>query len=451
MLCRFAKTAGGLLCLVPIFTATAMAQTQNPFVDYSSGVDESFRAGYADRTFAKTFHDEQVYGIPTEEALAETWKLDKQYNVSLTYEGNVFSDMRAPKDDLIYTFMFPTTISKKSKSGNLRLFYEFAHIRYIENEKLSRVNHTFGIQMKTTIDRLTLYIDDRFTPAKSVATGERTELKTAESSRVTTLSNDAKVQASYAVSPKTNILWNYAHNIFYLPKKSNAEGTDSYSTQSHTYGPSISYQWTPKTQVHVSYEWSLVDYFVGEQDTDSTTTTATAGIVGKINGKTGYTFDVGWIEREYKHLDVDLIDGFSIKAAVSRKLCEKVTASLSWSRNTASESLDTSAGSSLAKETDFYGLNLSWVPTPRLSLSTSAGMGFTIRDGVVTKPDVDNPNLLFTRQNDDDFYQWDISLRWQPRPYVSFMIAYFFFNKNGSFKDNEYENERIVGSVEGKF
>ena len=114
-------------------------------IDIASGEGQGFTAGYVGRSFAESFHRQEAYGEATRN-LAETWRLEKEIRTSATYDGNIFSRANDPKDDMIYTAGLPLTLSRKGTAGFLALFYEINHVRYIENEKLSRVNRKFGTE-----------------------------------------------------------------------------------------------------------------------------------------------------------------------------------------------------------------------------------------------------------------------------------------------------------------
>lgn len=447
------KRVGGIVVFLSSFFAVGTGQLLFALeaIDMASGVDQSFTIGYAGRRFAEDFHTQETYGVPPEEPGIWEWQLHEGFSAAVTYDENIFSERKNTDADLIHTYSVPVSLTRKDGRLFTELSYGFTHIRYVENEELTRVNHNFGGEIRFKMPKLEIVISDKFAPQKAAAVGERTELKQAESSRVTTLTNEGVVSATYDLTKKTQLSFQYQNTVLDFVKEKNVSSVTKFDTLTHTFGPRLSYQWAPKTKIYGGCGWTVTDYSSRSEANDSTLTSPSVGIAGKLSPKTGFTFEWGWNNREYKHFDIDPIRGYTVKAGLSRKITDKVSASVTALRDTNEEVLDTDRVESRRQLVDNTVFNLSWLLSPRLTLDAEATAGVIDRKGLVTKRDVDNETLTFTREDDDDFYQWNIVLHWRPKPYVQFLIGYYFFNKNSTFKDSEYDDQRAVASVECQF
>lgn len=438
------------ICLIMLFKQLPGAEASEE-TDRASGVSQAFTEGYAARTFAEAFHKEATYGVPLVEESLTALSLKKRVEISSGYEANVFSSTQDAKDDVIMTYSLPLSLSRGGTHDYEEFLYTISNIRYIENNKLNRVNHNFGTRMKYKTDKLLVTFKDDFTPSTAVAVGERSELKSASSSRVTTLMNTGEIEAVYDWTKKLKTSVSYSHSVYYFPPEDNSAGINDFSTQSHSFGPTLSYQWTPKTRLLTNYRISLVDYISKTQALDSVTQIWMIGAAGKLAPKTGYTVDFGVVSRDFRHEEVAPHTGYQLKAALTHRILPKVSWTMAASRHTLVENLDAARSPELYQIANDATLNVTWLASRNLTLSFGAIAGFTDRDGLITEEDPHNDTLSFTREVDDDYYQWDTTLRWAPRPNMFFILAYNWFNKNSTFKNFEYDNQRITASMNYQF
>lgn len=421
-------------------------------VDAVSGEDQAFTAGYGGRALAEKYHRDQTYAVQELLERPDGWVWSKTAKTSVTYDANIFSRRRDPKDDLIYTTALPMKWTRQRKNGYVQLFYDISYVTYVENEKLSRANHLMGATVSYRIDKLTMTLSESFKPSSAVSVGERTELKTAESSRVTTFSNNLSLLTDYDLSPKTRLGWDYYYALFFLPSANNGAALSNFSTQTHTFGPRFSYQWRPRIGVHGKARWTVVDYYLETgAPFDSVTSSVGGGTTIKLTDKTGLYVNADLVEREYEQFEIKPTKGYQLQTSINRKFSPKISGSVTYSRDNTTETLDRTLYSSFGQTTQQAGINLSWFLTPKITIDGSASAGLVENDGTVTFADPDNPTALYTRAKEDDFYQYSLSLRWVPRPTFSFLLAYFFFKKNSTFQNFEYDNQRLVSAIEYQF
>ncbi len=421
-------------------------------IDSLSGVNQSFRAGYVQRSFGEKFHDVELYGPSEgkEEPSLDNWVYDKKLKLSTTYDSNLFSSRLDAIDDLIYLYGPTLSLKRKWEHAYLETFYDISYSDYVENQKLSHWNQSYTFNMGFKYSKVSIDISNRFLPHSVTAVGERTELKSA-TQQIITYRDGADMTLNYFLTPKTTLSIGYSYDLLYIPptKGGSSSGNSSFSSQTHAINPRISYQWTPKTSLHADYNFQAVD-FPKDSSFASKAHTLSVGFLNHWNARTTFSGDVGVKRRDYNDNSLRRLEWLAAKLAVSRQLTGKIRASLFYARD-ADENLDLTRSRSLKTLTDYYGVNLTWAISPHLSLDAEASVQENTRDGLISHPDPDNPRITFTRQDEDQFYDWGLNLNWAPRPFLSFLIGYDFTNKNSSFKDSESERHKLVGSMDYRF
>ncbi len=416
----------------------------------SAGSDQSFVAGSSLRGLTETIHGEGQLPA-SDEAEGSDWVLGKRLEILTAYEGNVFATRTDVKDDIITTYALPLSLSRRRTNDLTQLFYTVSAVRYVENSELNRVNHSMGSKISYKTDKFNFILDEKLTPSTAIAVGEKTELKTTGSSRVTTTINSLYSSMSYALSTKTLASFSYGNYVYYFPRAKNSASVANFSTQTHSFGPSLTYQWTPKTRISTTYRSQVIDYFVGTGAFDSVTGEWLVGLERKLTDKTRLTLELGLMDRNYRHIPTPKKLGYNAKGAVSSKLSSKLLLTLAAARNTLVENLNTETSPTLIQTTDDVGLKLTWMATKHLSADLGLSAGLISREGYITLADPDNPSLTFTREAKDDFYQLECAGYWTPKSFVTFALAYYYFNKNSSFKNSEYDNHRATISMEYQF
>lgn len=327
----------------------------------------------------------------------------------------------------------------------VRLFYDVAYYDHIEYQKLSDYTHTARQEFGYTFNRFTINVKNSITPRQVVSVGERTDLGPAGST-ISPITDLASMDINYKISPKTTASFLYYYDLFYEP---HFEG-DSSNSQTHTFGPRIQYQVTPKNQVYGSLLWRNIDYF-DDQETKSWTMTPSVGIKSRISPKMTLNFEAAFPSREYKDDLISVVDGVALRGALFRRISPKVSGSIFGTWDNSVEDLDTSRSQNPTRMTQTYGATLSWDIAPRLSFNADASATFNESEGFDTVEDPENDTLSFTRQPEDQSYQWGVGLNWYPKRYVSLFLGYQFLNHNDSFKNNEYDRHKGVGSINARF
>ncbi|MBI2094813.1 MAG: outer membrane beta-barrel protein [Candidatus Omnitrophica bacterium] len=432
------------LILEGVITGQARASSQT--IDAATGAEQVFTTGYVQRVGAEEFHREETYG-PAPAALEEgkeRWRFHKGLRFSTAYDANVFNARTDPKDDLIHNYRPYMGFSRRGDFHYLETFYHLSYFDYVENSKQSNLTHLHTLKYEYKKNKWRLVFANQYKPEVSVATGERTELASASSDRVTTESDEAKMEVEYEMTPKTKLAAFYEYGLMRFSKKKSAQAT-GFGDQRHALTPKIVYALTPKTSVYASYRFEGV--FTKDGEFSTRTALPLAGAKAQLAPKTTLDTSAGWKERDFLEYNQPTVDGWIYRASLSRKLTPKVTSTFSFVRDFNTDYVTTGTQSSKI-DTTFYGLNVSYAFSRNLSLNAGAGYTLTHQKGLITQKDIENPTLTFTREDEDEQFEWDADLRWSPARDKNLSLAYKSTKKNSSFKDSEYDTHKVVGAAE---
>jgi hypothetical protein len=468
--CVWSNSIKGFLCLFflgAILTEPVLA------------VESPFSAGYSQRAFGQAFHAESLEkaeALISEEEPVEIspWRVSKSLSTGVEYDSNLFTARLDPKDELIYTYGARVGLgrAKKKAKGYFDTYYDLSYENYVENERFNHFNHLVSTRMGYHFKKLSVSLTNVFRPDNSLPIRDRTELGGPTDPRVLTYSDDAEIHFQYVLSPKTSVSLSYHYLIFYFPKASstgsdgttlvdstdgNTAAVNGLSYQAGTVTPRFTYHWTAKTSIYAEHGWQKVDYFEGGGLT-SQASLWNGGLFHQLTPKTRLNAEAGWRVRKYNS-DGGETKNLVLKLATSTSLTPKVLVTL-WAVRDTTENLtgrsesrpitsveDETLAESVSDLGHFYGLNLTWKVSQKITAAATASAGFNTRDGLVTLPDADNPLISFTRPREDEYYNWGVSLAWLPYANWQVFLAYNYINKNSSFKDFEYDRQEVTGSV----
>lgn len=391
---------------------------------------------------------EETYG-ETKKKGKDAWVFHKIFKSTLTYDNNLLNTRIDPDGDLVVNVAGSVGFSRQTKGSYFETFYDLSHVHYVESEKLNAVYHVHRIRFQKNIEKLMLSFENALKPSSSVSVGDRRELDQPESESVTAVADNYAMTAQYTFSPKTSFAFAYNYDYNYLPVVSNTERVSGFSTQTHTFTPRFTYQWTPKTSLFLTASHAVADYF------QSGTFSSEADYYGsgffyKATAKTTIKFDAGYRFREYEDVRYGDTEGYIFKLQVNRRLTPKLSLSFTASTDTSLEDLDVANSTSLLQQSDFLGLNVSFEMTPFVSIDAGTGAGFNIRDGFVSQIDPENSTLSFSREIEHQIYDWHVGLNWRPK-WGKLGLAYNYVNKNSSFKNFEFNKSTVVATAELKF
>ena len=425
-------------------------------IDASGGLDKSFTAGYAQKTFAESFHKDSTEPLDLESTY-NTWQVHKGFNFSTVYDSNLNSvqNRKAQEEDFILSYTPSIGLSRKGDVGYVKLLYDMNYTQYLDNEDFDRFNHSITTGVGRDFNRLHVDLTNNFKPDTAYRSGERTELRSAEADRVVTYSDAGSLSVNYDLSPKTKIGFQENVSVLYFPEGDNTAAIHDLSQATYTSIPSLTYKLTPKIDVFAKYQYARSDFFEASGDLfASDSVQYGGGVNASLWAKTKLSVDIGYLDRSFDNEDLAAGDSSVVyRAAVSQKLTNKISVTL-WTSRDLSQNFDQTVSRDINEEVDFYGANLSIKLMPHLSIDGGASAGYSSRDGLVTLADLENPGTgkkLDTAQLEHQYYETDLSLNWNPRPFLAVALGYEFFNKNSSFRQLEYDDHKVISSVRLKF
>ncbi len=436
------------LVVQPFFVSQSFSLQK---IDELGGVQRIYEAGYIPRAYGESFHVTEIAGPPTEspfttEEAPEVWRLYRSIRSSAVYDSNIFGLRNDPRDDIVYVHEGKIGIDRSQKTYYVRLFYSVGYAQNIENEESNGYYHSQSTAFGYRFDRLSINVNNTINPRTRISVGERTELG-ASSAIISPVTDFAHVDFNYKFSPKTTASFLYDYGLFYTPHQPPG---GSFNSQTHDFGPRVTYALTPKTTVFAEYRWRTEIYFE-DQELREWDQTFRAGISGRINPKTAYTFEAAFPVRDYK-APIDTLEGVAaLRGSIFRRITPKLTGSLYGSWDNSVQDLDTTRSEGRVRSSETYGVHLNWQASPRINVFADASATFNWSEGFVSRTDPENDTLVFSRSPADDSYRWGVGLNWTPKRYLTIFMGYDYSNNNSSFSNNESERHRAVSSAEVTF
>jgi hypothetical protein len=449
----------GMCLLFPMAAEAASSR-----IDSLTGLDQSFTLGNQHEEFSEKFHSDQmrlsakeseesaVYKEEDRKPELNLWQYHRQVSTGTLYDSGNTHDSEVG-GDIVNNFSTNIGMDRHSEHTYVGLFYQAAYANHIEREKENTFNHSQTATVGLNFSKLKVKFTDAFSPARSFAQGERTELETDPGKRsVTIYSNAASLDFDYKLSPKTNLGFGYQNNLSYFPLQANqteGSGNNGLSTMTHSFKPRISYQLRPKIQVYGAYTYEVIHYIQGGRF-GAHVEQLSGGLSGRLSNKTGFNISGGVKSRDYKDVTLATTSGYYYSAGLSRKLTQKISASITATHDI-SEDLDIDESQTMATTVDSFGTSLSWTITPHLSTGINGNVVFKSKEGDVIKADPVYSYQLTTGKEESTAYDFGADITWSPRKYLSLYMAYNFSNLNPSFKTGESESQQIAAGVDYAF
>ena len=427
-------------------------------LDSLSGTNQSFTDDFSERSYGQRFYTttekdinrvkEPSVFLTSADKGGALWQARGGTSANVVYDSNVEGAYNDERNELIHSYAANWGLTRREHRTFFSTFYNIDATKNVVIEKNDAVNHKITSEYRYKGSKFRAELTNTFTPGTDYATGNRTELEVAGRKKVRTIADNAQLNLMYTYSPKTELSMLLGYDNFYFPIVDNSEEVNGFSSITYRVAPRINYKWTPKTSLHAAWPWYRTYYYQSGEN-NSSGFTPSVGIATKLGSKTAAGFDIGYQYRSYQQ-NILPIDGLTLSAGLYRQLFAKVGGSVYYTRST-TEDFDSLEGQNRSTVTDFYGMNLGWKISKKVEVQLDASMGFDSKEGFITLPDPENPAINFVREQEDVTYQWGIDWNWEPRKYVNFKLGYKYLNKNSSFKDFEYEDHKVVASVNSHF
>lgn len=395
---------------------------------------------------------------PWDPAAPNVFKFHSGFSNTAVYESNLYDTRLDPVDDLITLPTVWMGVSRGIEGLSERYFeadYGLTYMNYVEDDKLDHLAHTQYTQFDWRGKKLALSLQNTFSPLSPTGTASRRELRTAGGGNaVIATSNSFAFKSAYEIGPKLTFKNTWGHSVVYYPESAsgNNREIERQSRQVHSLAPRFEYQVTAKTTVFTGYQFETGDYFKGGVLAFKSHTVL-AGLETRPNPKTSWLFQGGYKYKDLNQPGFDDAELFIYNAAWRRQVAAKLLLSLTVA-GTLGRGSDTtdpadavSASGDSGTGTAEMGAALTWAMSERMSLSLTGGIDVESKEGAITLADADNPLVTFSRQREDIGYSWGIGWRWARTAFDEYYVGYKYYNQNSSFKDFEYEDHQVVGSV----
>jgi hypothetical protein len=360
------------------------------------------------------------------------FRLLTSLDLSGEYNDNILLAPRDEQSDFIWTISPGVTIELPGRRVAFRLGYRADIIRYTDNDTLDTVDHT--VQASAAYNSpggLNLSLRDEFRRTEGFAGFPVPEL----TDRVERHQNDLRAEAEYRFADR----WSAgAHYDFVWVDYVSGATFDELDRQDHTFGVTLFYRILPRTSVLGEYDYQIIRYDIGRvaADRDSDAHFFKVGVKGDLTGKTSAGIKVGYQVKDYDNPAREDFDGFVAEAEVIWKYRDPSQLRLYGGR----ANIESTFQGNNFYVANYGGLELRHYLTSVLILTVRGLIGTNEYPETVTVGDE-------TKKRDDTFYEFGLSLRYQIRRWLGFEVAYQFLRRDSNFRDFDYTNNRVMGTV----
>lgn len=345
------------------------------------------------------------------------------------YNDNVDLEPSDKKSDFITTISPGIVIELPARRYALRLGYRADILRYAERSELDTVNHSAAFNGRIAFPwGLAVTLSDGFTRAFDFPGFPVPEI----TRRVERNENVLKLNTEYTIGERISLGLTYGWLLIDYLDDPEFEQLDR---QEHQVGLIVFYRILPKTSLLGEYDYQVIRYDV-ETDRDSNSNKFKVGIRGDLTAKTSVTLKLG---AEIKDYEDPAQDDWTGPIAEVEAL---------WKYRAPSE-LRIFGGranvESVSEGANFYvatygGVEVRHHLTSRLILGVS---------GLIGVNDYPDPVTVGTKTDErlDFFYQFNASLRYQFRRWLSAQIGYAYLRRDSNFGEFEYTNNRVTVSL----
>ncbi len=443
------------------------SRADDGYMEAINGADRDFTYGYSQaekvRRFDQNIEDRNMKEggekvPPAAEGDGLPWRFSKSFRVSTLYDSNLFYSRTDTKDDVL--FIYSPSVGASIGTPNesrffLRAFYDLNYVDYVEMQKFSRFNQALRFQAGLHQPKFDLIFSNVFKPASARETGERTELAASNNSRVIAHSDGASLSGNYHLTPKVDLTASYNFNLLIFPVASNRNnpGVNLFSYQQNSISPGIEYKYSPKTTFYFNSTAGMTDYFEGG-NLSSKNYGVLAGLRNRLTPKTDVTLEAGYGWTDYLTGGIPGLEGPRYGAILRRQLSPKISATLSASQSV-NEAFDFTQ---LSSEADTFKVvstilrtDVKWNVNEPMLVEAFVSAQDNTRDSLYTMTDPENDTLTFTRSLEDHVYTWGLNCQWRTKGSWTYFASAESVTKFSSFKNLQYDEQKIAGSLRMDF
>ncbi len=353
-------------------------------------------------------------------------------DLSGEYNDNILLAPRDELDDFIWTISPGITIELPARRWALRLGYRADVIRYTDHSELDTVEHTVqaSAQYNSPIGA-TFSLQEEFRRTQNFAGFPVPELTT----RVDRNENNLRLEGGYQFADRWSV--GAFYNFFLVDYDAGAQ-FDELDRKDHTVGGTLFYRVLPKTSVLAEYRYQIVRYDIDSvaRDRDSDAHFVLVGIKGDLTAKTSATIKVGYETKDYDNPARKDFDGLVVEGEIVWKYRDPSQLRLYGGR----ANIESTFQGNNFYVANYGGVELRHYITSVLILTVRGVVGTNEYPEVVTVEDE-------TKKRDDTFYEAGVGLRYQIRRWLAVEFNYQFLKRDSNFRDFDYTNNRVIGTV----
>lgn len=360
------------------------------------------------------------------------FRLLTSLDLSGEYNDNILLAPRDEKSDFIWTISPGITVELPGRRLALRLGYRADIIRYTENDTLDTVDHTVqAAAVYNSPGGLNLSLTDEFRRTEGFAGFPVPEL----TDRIERYDNLLRAEGEYRFADR----WSAgAHYNFLWVDYNSGPTFDELDRQDHTVGVTLFYRILPKTSVLGEYEYQIIRYDIDRvaDDRDSDAHFFKVGVKGDLTAKTSAAVKIGYQIKDYDNPAREDFDGLLVEGEIIWKYRDPSQLRLYGGR----ANIESTFQGNNFYVANYGGAELRHYVTSLLILTLRGLVGTNEYPEVVTIGDE-------TGERDDTFYEFGASLRYQIRRWLALELAYQYLRRDSNFRDFDYTNNRVIGTV----
>lgn len=233
-------------------------------------------------------------------------------------------------------------------------------------------------------------------------------------------SNLADFITTYDPSEKLTLRFDYSN--YYLDY--NEDVNDYRNRMDNGFDFYLFYKFTPKTSVFAQYAYTLIDYDDND-DYDNTENKYFAGINWAMTTKSRGGFKVGYMEKSFDGAGIDTEDGLSFELQAQHNFSAKRAIQANAYRMFNESDMESASG--------YYNTGIDVGLTQKFTEKISATLNMTYEKHEYNQSD-----------REDDYIRLGPAMRWTPREWGFFDLAYYWTNKDSNENYYDYTSNMVI-------
>ncbi len=233
-------------------------------------------------------------------------------------------------------------------------------------------------------------------------------------------SNLVDVITTYDPSDKLTLRFDYSN--YYLDYDEDVN--DYRNRMDNKFDFYLFYKFTPKTSVFTQYAHTIIDYDDND-DYDNNENKYFAGINWDMTTKSRGRFKVGYMEKDFDGSDVDSEDGFSFELQAQHNFSAK--------RAIQANAYRMFNESDTASASSYYNTGIDVGLMQKFTEKISGTLNIIYEQREYNESD-----------REDDYFRIGPAMRWTPREWIFFDLAYYWTDKDSNDDFYDYTSNTVI-------